>query len=156
MPHYYPPVGFHFLVEVLGLAKPSDADTRFSDVGGLSVEVGTEEVAEGGQNQFIQKYPGRAKYPELVLKRGLLVDSALVEWIRGAVEDLRIEPKDVDVKLLDGEHQPLITWHIRKAYPTKWAVSDFAASGNAIVVETLQLFYQSFSVDREGASAWAS
>jgi phage tail-like protein len=156
MPSYYPPVGFHFLVEVLGLPKPSDADTRFSDVGGLAVELGTEEVAEGGQNQYLQKYPVRAKYPELVLKRGLLVDSALVEWIRDAMEHLRLDPKDVDVKLLNAEHQPLITWHVRKAYPTKWSVSDFAASGNAIVVESLQLFYQSFTVDRQGNSAWAS
>jgi phage tail-like protein len=155
MPHYYPPVGFHFLVEVLGLPRASDADTRFSDVGGLAVELGTEEVAEGGQNEYLQKYPVRAKYPELVLKRGLLVDSALVSWIENAVGLLAIDPKDVDVKLLDEEHQPLVTWHVRKAYPTKWAVSDFSASGNAIVVESLQLFYRSFSVDRKGHSAWA-
>jgi len=146
MPLYYPPVGFHFLVEVLGLGGQND--TRFTEVGGLSVEVSTEEVAEGGQNQFLQKYPQRAKYPELVLKRGLLVDSGLGDWIRAAVEDLQIDPKDVDVKLLNEEHQPLLTWHLRKAYPTKWSVSDLSATNNAVVVETLQLFYQSFTVDR--------
>ena len=72
MPSYYPPVGFHFKVEVLGL-PPNDNDVRFTEVGGLSVELGTEEVAEGGENRFVQKYPTRAKYPELVLKRGLLL-----------------------------------------------------------------------------------
>ena len=149
MPFYYPPAGFHFLVEVIGVSSQGDNDTRFTEVSGLSVELSTEEVAEGGQNQFLQKYPVRAKYPELVLKRGLLVSSQLVEWVRAAVEDLHIEPRDVDVKLLNAEHEPLITWHVRKAYPTKWAVSDFKASDNAVVVESLQLFYQSFTVDRE-------
>jgi phage tail-like protein len=146
MPHYYPPVGFHFRVEVIGLG--SDSDVRFSEVGGLSVEIATEEVAEGGQNAFIQKYPVRAKYPELVLKRGLLVNSKLVDWVRASVEDMRITPKDVDVTLLNENHEPLLTWHVRKAYPTKWAVSDLSATKNEVVVETLQLFYQSFTIDR--------
>ena len=146
MPLYYPPVGFHFRVEVIGLG--SDSDTRFSEVSGLSVELSTEEVAEGGQNQFLQKYPVRAKYPELVLKRGLLVSSKLVDWVREAVEDMRITPKDVDVTLLNENHEPLLTWHVRRAYPTKWAVSDLSATKNEVVVETLQLYYQTFSLDR--------
>ena len=154
MPLYYPPVAFHFRVDPIDLPGAGDSDTRFSDVSGLSAELATEEVNEGGQNQFVQKYPQRAKYPELVLKRGLLVDSALFEWVRSAIEDLIIKPLDLDVKLLDEEHQPLITWHVRRAYPTKWAVSDFGASANAVVVESLQLYYQSFSVDRQGHTAW--
>src|SRR5262245_60281327 len=72
MAGYYPPVGFHFRVDVLGL-PPNEHDNRFTDVSGLSVELSGEEVAEGGENRFVQKYPTRAKYPELVLKRGLLV-----------------------------------------------------------------------------------
>lgn len=147
MPAYYPPVGFHFRVEVLGL-PPNDNDVRFTEVSGLSVEVGTEEVAEGGQNWYVQKFPLRAKYPELVLKRGLLVGSEITEWIRASVEELRIQPKNVDVLLLNQEHEPLLTWHLVNAYPTKWSVSDLNASNNAVVVESLQFFYQYFTLDR--------
>jgi phage tail-like protein len=147
MPLYHPPVGFHFKVEVLGL-PPSDNDTRFTEVGGLAVEMTTEEVAEGGQNRFVQKFPVRTKYPELVLKRGLLVNSEVVNWVRQCVEDYEITPKSVDVKLLNEEHQPLLTWHLVNAYPTKWSVSDLNATSNAIVVESLQLFYQYFTLDR--------
>jgi phage tail-like protein len=147
MPNYYPPVGFHFKVEVLGL-PPNDNDVRFTEVSGLSLEMGTEEIAEGGENRFIQKYPTRAKYPELVLKRGLLLSSELLSWIRQCIEDYRIEPKNVDIKLLNEEHQPLLTWHVVNAYPTKWAVSDLNAASNAVVIETLQLYYQYFSLDK--------
>jgi phage tail-like protein len=147
MPSYYPPVGFHFKVEVLDL-PPSDQDVRFSEVSGLSLEVGTEEIAEGGENRFVQKYPTRPKYPELLLKRGLLTSSEIVKWVMSCVEDLNVQPKNVDVKLLNEEHQPLLTWHVVKAYPTKWAVSDLNASSNTIVVESLQLYYQYFTVDR--------
>jgi len=146
MPRYYPPVSFHFKVEVIGLT--ADNDTRFSEVGGLSVEIATEEIAEGGENRFNQKYPGRAKYPELVLKRGLLVKSDVFTWIRECLDSDEIKPKNVDVKLLNAEHEPLITWHLANAYPTKWAVSDLNATGNTVVVETLQMYYQYFTVDR--------
>jgi len=147
MANYYPPVGFHFKVDVLGLAANAN-DVRFTDVNGLAMELGTEEVAEGGENRFIQKFPTRAKYPELVLKRGLLTDSEITKWIQQCIEDQNIDVKNVDIKLLNSEHQPLMTWHVYNAYPTKWLVSDFNATGNAVVVETLQFYYQYFRMDK--------
>ncbi|MGI0494753.1 phage tail protein [Alkalinema pantanalense CENA528] len=146
MANYYPPVGFHFKVEVLGLTPKAD-DVRFTEVSGLSVELGTEEVAEGGENRFIQKYPTRSKYPELVLKRGLLLKSEVLTWIRQCIEDYDIKPKNIDIKLLNEAHEPLLTWHIANAYPTKWSISDLNASNNAVVIESLQFFYQYFTLD---------
>src|ERR1043165_8303037 len=145
MPIYYPPVGFHFKVEVLGLSTPSDNDVRFTEVSGLSLEMVTEEVAEGGENRFVQKYPVRAKYPELVLKRGLLKNSEVLKWIRACIEDYDIQPKNVDVMLLNKSHEPLVTWHLTKAYPTKWSITDLNATNNAVVIETMQMFYQRFT-----------
>ncbi len=147
MANYYPPVGFHFKVEISGL-PPKEDDVRFTEVSGLSVEMGTEEVVEGGENRFIQKFPTRAKYPELVLKRGFLRNSEILSWVKECIEDLIIRPKNIDVKLLNEEHQPLVTWHLVNAYPTKWAVSDLNATNNAVVIESLQFFYQYFSVDQ--------
>jgi len=145
--NYVPPVGFHFRVEVLGLS-PNDSDIRFSDVSGLYTELSTEEVAEGGENRFLQKYPIQTKYTDLVLKRGLLKSSTVTHWIEECIQQLTITPKNIDIMLLDEEHTPLMTWHLVNAYPVKWSVSDFSARNNAIVVETLQLYYQFFKVDR--------
>ena len=144
---YTPPLGFHFQVEVLGLT-PGDNEVRFTEVSGLSMEMVTEEVPEGGQNRWVQRYPVRAKYPDLVLKRGLLVGSALLTWAREAIEDLNIQPRDVYVKLLNEEHQPLLVWHVYNAFPTKWLVSDLNATNNAVVIETIQLAYQRFTLER--------
>jgi phage tail-like protein len=147
MPSYYPPVGFHFRVQVLDLTATDD-DMRFTEVAGLSMELASEEVPEGGENRFVQKYPTRAKYPDLVLKRGLMLSSKVAEWIRECVQDLRITPKNVDITLLNEAHEPLLTWHVQKAWPTKWSVSDLNATSNTFVVETLQLSYQTFTLDR--------
>ncbi len=146
---YYPPVGFHFKVEVVGLSPAVDDDVRFTEVGGLSMELASEEVPEGGENRFVQKYPTRAKYPELVLKRGLLKGSGVRQWVQECIADQQVTTHDVDVKLLNSDHQPLLTWHLVKAYPTKWSVSDLNATANTVVVETLQLFYQYFTLSED-------
>lgn len=147
MANYYPPVGFHFKVEVLGLSN--DLDARFTEVSGLSVEMAIEEVAEGGENRFVQKYPTRSKYPELVLKRGLVLpESGIWTWVKECIEDYHIQPKSIFIKLLGEAHDPLMTWRIVGAYPIKWAVSDLNASGNAVVIESLQLAYQYFTVEK--------
>ena len=143
----YPPVGFHFRARVLGL-ESQRGDFRFSEVGGLSMELLTEELAEGGENRFVQKYPTRARYPDLVLKRGLLTSSEILSWVQAAIQDLQIEPRNVDVDLLNEQHEPLLTWHIVNAYPTRWSVSDLNASSNTVVIERLQMTYQRFTLTR--------
>lgn len=143
---YYPPVGFHFSVAFVGMSD--HADTRFTEVGGLAVEMGSEEVPEGGENRFVQKYPTRAKYPELVLKRGLLKSSAVWNWVRDCIVDYKIELRNVDIILLNEAHEPLMTWHVIGAWPTKRAVGDLNASNNSYAVESMQLAYQYFTVDK--------
>ena len=147
MSNYYPPVGFHFKVEVPALSSNGD-DVRFTEVSGLSVEMKTEEVPEGGENRFAQKYPAGVRYTDITLKRGLLIQSELTDWIDRCINSFDIQPKEIFIKLLNENHDPLITWHLINAYPTKWSVSDLNSSNNAVVVESLQLTYQYFTVDK--------
>jgi len=144
MAAYYPPVGFHFKVEFPSAITSKDKDYQFQSVSGLSVDLETEEIAEGGENRFKHKIPVRTKYPNLVLKRGLLVDSDLIKWCRDAIEDFEIEPIDVIVKLLNEKHQPLLTWNVIHAYPVKWSIGDFNAEENKLAIESIELTYNYF------------
>jgi phage tail-like protein len=141
---YYPPVGFHFRVEFVNIGN--DNDIRFQSVGGLNVEYDTETFKEGGENRFEHKLPGRTKYPDLSLKRGMLTDSKVIKWCLDAFQNRVFQPAQVNVSLLNEEHQPLKTWKVMRAWPRKWAVSDFNASESSVVVETLELSYSHFSV----------
>ncbi|HAX16790.1 MAG TPA: glycerol acyltransferase [Leeuwenhoekiella sp.] len=142
MANYYPPVGFHFKVE-FGAVSP-EIDHQFQSVSGLSVDIEMEEYAEGGENRFKHKLPVRTKFPNLVLKRGLVSDSKLIKWCKDAVENFDFSPTDVTIKLLNNEHEPLVTWNVVHAYPVKWSVSDFNAEQNSIAVETIELAYNYF------------
>lgn len=141
---YYPPVGFHFKVEFLGIGN--DNDTRFQSVGGLSVEYDTESYKEGGENRFEHKLPVRTKYPDLSLKRGMLTDSNVINWCLAAFQTRVILPVVLHVTLLNEAHEPIKTWNVFNAWPKKWAVSDLNAQENSVVIETLDLSYSYFVV----------
>ena len=144
MSTYYPPWGFYYRVVFGDSKEPNEA--RFQSASGLSVEYDIEEFREGGENRFVHKLPVRTKYSDLVLKRGMLVDSATVKWFLAAFNDRSFEPKQVTVTLLSDKGDPLRTWNVVHAVPKKWTVSDFNANENSVVVETLELTYQYFSV----------
>ena len=141
---YYPPVAFHFKVEI-GLDNLHENDVRFQEVSGLNSELGVEQVAEGGENRFEHRLPARGKFGNLVLKRGLLTESGVISWIRDAIENFEFKPADVLVSLMDEEHNPLASWSFVAAWPVKWSLGAFDAKKNEVVVETLELAYRYFT-----------
>jgi phage tail-like protein len=144
MNDYYPPWGFYYKVE-FDISKDKN-DVRFQTVSGLSVEYDMEEYKEGGENRFTHKLPVRTKYADMVLKRGMLTDSAVIKWCFNAFRDREFEPTDVNVILMNEKSEPLRTWNVAHAIPKKWLVSDLNANENGIVIETLELSYRYFTM----------
>lgn len=142
MSNYYPPVGFHFRVDFKGLA----GEVQFQSVSGLNVELETEELAEGGVNNFKHKLPLRSKYANLTLNRGLNINSKIRDWAADAINLLIIRPVEIDIVLLNEKHEPLMTWNVINAYPIKWSFSDLNAEDGKIVIESLELCYQTFNI----------
>lgn len=141
----YPLVGFYFNVEFIGLDDATDNDIRFQEVSGLSAEIGTEELKEGGENRFTHKLPMPAKYSNLTLKRGVVTDTGLIQWFRDAVESFTFKPLTVKVSLLNENAKPVMTWNFVNAYPIKWSVSNLDAKKNEVMVDTIELAYQYFT-----------
>lgn len=147
---YTPPVGFRFKAVFQGIDGVGDNDTLFQDVSGLTREIELEEVKDGANPMSAFKFPKKVKYTNLVLKRGMLVDSALVGFFDQAVNsyfnvlNLDSSTCDITISLLGETNEPLISWTVYNAFPVKWVISDFKASGNEIVVESLEFSYQRF------------
>ncbi len=145
MVDYYPPWGFYFKV-VFNDVSPDTNDVRFQSVSGLSVEYDYESYKEGGENRFEHKLPVRTKYADLVLKRGMLVDSAVVKWFLDAFNNRIFKPATITVNLMNEKSEPLRSWNVVGAIPKKWLVSDFNSSENGIVIETMELTYRYFTI----------
>jgi phage tail-like protein len=146
MSNYYPPVSFYFTVNLIGIG--SDGDSSFLEVGGLTAERDVLELKEGGENGYTHRLPERAKYGNLVLKRGVLLPtSGMASWCKGIMEsnfDQPIVPNDLSLSLLDANGAPLMSWNFINAWPLKWTVSDLSAEKNEIAVESIELAYSYF------------
>src|SRR5579859_648561 len=64
-----------FLVEISGVTIG-----QFCECTGLSVEYDVMEYAEGGNNDFVHRLRGRARYPTISLRRGVTSQDALLKW----------------------------------------------------------------------------
>jgi phage tail-like protein len=146
MASYYPPVGFHFNVS-FDLPGAGSAEVHFQQVSGISMELQVETLNEGGENRFSHKFPVRPSYPDLVLKRGLLVDSGVRSWCESAIRDFDIQPTTVWVTVMNENHEPLQTYTFFKAWPKKWSVSDLNAESSSLLIESLELAYQYFKIE---------
>lgn len=139
----YPLPGFHFKVTFIGIETEPEIDTRFHEVSGLSAEITTEELAEGGENRYVHKLPVKSKFPNLVLKRAIYpLPSGLTHWANDAIYNFIFRPCTVMVFLLNEEHIPVKTWNFASAYPVKLQVSDLKAQDNSVLVETMELAYK--------------
>lgn len=137
----YPFTGFHFLV-VFEIFPQVPNDFRFQDVTGLSVDVDLDTYKEGGENRFVHRLPGRNKYADLVLKRGMTLVSGVTAWCLDSIENFNYQPTNMLISLLNEDHLPVSSWYIANAIPIKYAISEFNAEQNQIVIESITLRYE--------------
>ncbi|CAB3656977.1 phage tail protein [Trinickia soli] len=147
MSDYYPPVSFYFTLAFDGIRTANDA--AFMEASGMDAEFTTTEIKEGGENRFAYRVPERAKYGNLVLKRGIAPsNSRLAMWCRDTLEGdgaYKIEPRSVQLLLLDAEASPVMAWNFVNAWPVKWSVASFNAQENKLAMETLEFSYNYFT-----------
>jgi phage tail-like protein len=110
---------------------------EFRECTGLAMEREILEYAAGGNNDFVYKLPGRVKYPNLVLKRGVTYQTELLAWFR----DMHAALKQslVTVTLLDTQGEPARVWAFQQAYPVKWAGPNLNAGSDSAATETLEI-----------------
>lgn len=140
--------GFYF---GLAISRSTGSDVGFQEVSGLTAEMAVEEVVSGGENRFKYRLPGITTYPNLVLKRGIASEaSPLIKWCQLTLDSGLAKPmivKDISLNLLNENGDTCMSWDFVRAYPIKWSVSDLKAQESSILIETIELAYQYFTVN---------
>ena len=124
---------FRFQIEINGTRAGG-----FSEVTGLEVRTEVDEQREGGVNNFVHKIAKETRYPNLILKRVITDKTDLWDWHQQVVEG-EVERKTVSVVLVDEVGQEKWRWVFYDAYPVKWNGTDLNATGNTVVVESVEL-----------------
>lgn len=140
----YPLPKFHFQVEWGG--------TRigFTEVSGLNIENEVIEYREGNNKEYSKiKMPGMRKYSNITLKRGTFKsDNEFYNWLN-TVKLNTIERRDLAISLLNEEHEPVVVWKIKNAWPVKIQPTDMKSDANEAAVETLELAHEGLVIQND-------
>jgi phage tail-like protein len=117
----------------------------FTEVTGLALEVATEDVEEGGRNDFVHRVPGRCKVTNLVLKRGMTKSNDFLKWHLDVAQG-KINPRSLSVIVFNTDGSESMRWNFINAYPVKWTGPQFKASDNGAAIESLELAHEGFNV----------
>lgn len=134
---------FNFQVDITDVNDATTASGGFQEVSGLGVEITVAEYRNGNDSfNYPQKIMGLSKTPDVTLKRGVIGDLALHEWIdrvqRGESPDEQL--KTVTITLLAEDRATAAqTWVLSNARPMKYTGPALAGAGGELAVEELVL-----------------
>jgi len=135
------PVAFYFEVVFQG----EQIRIPFKEVTGLTIEMETETIQEGGVNEYDYKFPKQIKHGNLVLKRALLpLDNSIETWICQCLGNDFSQPivtKNIFINLLNEKKEPLRGWGCFGTYPVKWEIDSLDAEKNGVVIESIEFTY---------------
>lgn len=151
MPSVYrddPYLAMNFLVAISGVSEdPSAIRGAFSEVSGVGVEIEPVEYRTGAEDITVRKLPGLKKFTNITLKRGIIGDDTLWNWVKTAM-DGQVVRADLSIILLNEAREPVMRWRVQRAWPCKWQLSDLNATKNEVAIETLEICHEGLALDR--------
>jgi phage tail-like protein len=135
-----PLVGFHFSIEIQGAI--SGYFTECSGLGSENEVVESKVVNEKGV-EVVLKIPGRLKWENIVLKRGITSNMDIWQW-RKLVEDGDVASarQNGSVVMYDQSLAEVARWNFENAWPVKVTGPSPKADSNEIGVEELTVAHE--------------
>lgn len=140
----YPLPKFHFYVEW------ASASIKFSEVSGLDREYEVIEYRDGASPEYSKlKMPGLQKYSNITLKRGVFAgDNEFFNWMN-TVKMNTIERRDITISLLNENHEPVMVWKVKNAWPTKIQSTDLKSDGNEVAIESMEIVHEGLRIQND-------
>jgi phage tail-like protein len=139
--------GYNFEILINGISDDGTAvKGSFAEATGLEVDIQPIEYRNGAEDITVRKIPGLKKFPNIVLKRGILGDTALWNWIQEAM-DGKVQRTEGSVVLLDENKQEVMRWNFKRGWPCKWTGPGLNAKNSEIGMETLEICHEGLQLD---------
>lgn len=135
-----PLTGFHFQVEVQGIITG-----YFTEVSGLGSEneVIEHKVINEKGVEVVMKIPGRLKWENIVLKRGITSNMDIWAWRKlvedGSVTDAR---KNGTITMYNQQLAAVAQWSFENAWPVKVTGPSVKSDSTELGVEELTLAHE--------------
>ncbi|MGE0598876.1 MAG: phage tail protein [Dehalococcoidia bacterium] len=135
-----PIIGFSFALDVQGVLSGF-----FTEISGLGseTEIVEHKVTDPKGRDLIQKIPGRTKYTDVTLKRGVTKDMEIWQW-RKKVEDGDIvgARKNATITVYDQALTAVAKWNLENAWPSKVSGPSLSSDGSSVGVEELSVTFE--------------
>lgn len=135
-----PLVGFHFAIDLQDAVK--GFFTECSGLGSEQEVIEHKVVTEKGQ-EVVLKLPGRLKWENITLKRGITSSLDIWKW-RKDVEDGKVDDarKDGSIIMFDQKLNEVARWNFERAWPVKVSGPQVKADSNEIGIEELTIAHE--------------
>jgi phage tail-like protein len=113
----------HYVVlEVPNISANTSFMGIFKGLEGLEMWFDVLEYAEGGNNDFVHRLPGRMRYPNLKLSWGLVSDEDLLKWFMATHTKADTQEITLTLTAAKGDlSRDLRKFTFADAYPVHWS-----------------------------------
>jgi phage tail-like protein len=144
----YAPIGLamRFTVSVGGLNLGA-----WSACKGLKADFKPQRFREQGNPMFEKVLYGEISYPPIVLERAMRADqsAAVQTWLTAQLRSWMTDPSgykpsNATIVLLDNAGKEVVTWTLRRVYPSAWTGPTLNSMQSAVAIESLELVHEGF------------
>ena len=123
-----------FAVEIEGLVAG-----RFVACDGLEARIDVVGFADGsGDNGLERKRPGRARYANIVLRRGLTTSDELWRWCQTALNG-DVARRAGSIILLDDDGSEALRYNFYEGWPCRWKSMTLDTGTAGALVEEIEI-----------------
>jgi len=135
-----PYVGFNYLIDIGGIRVGG-----FNEVSGLDAEIEHVDYRNGDEDFVARKLPGLKKFPNIVLKRGIIGDLDAFAWFQlGALGT--VDRREGAVILRDEVRQEVMRWKFVRAWACKYTGPSLKADSSAVAIESIEICHEGLEV----------
>lgn len=111
----------------------------FTALDGLAAQYEVRTYAEGGENGFVHKLPGRLTYSTVKLTRPVgWRTSALVQWFDDVAQGKAPADATASVVAMDPLFRRVVRWEFRNVWPVSYKGPSFASEGAKVALEVFE------------------
>jgi phage tail-like protein len=135
-----PYVAFNYLIEISGIRVGG-----FNEVSGLDAEIEPVNYRNGDEDFVARKLPGLKKFPNIVLKRGIIGDIDAFDWFRqGALGT--VDRREGAIILRDEQRNEVMRWKFIRGWACKYTGPSLKADSSAVAIESIEICHEGLDV----------
>lgn len=138
---------FNFLVD-LGSGAAEGPRAGFQEVTGLGTEVTVIEYRNGNDKaNHVRKLTGLTKASDVTLKRGIIGDTDLFDWLQQVRDGDVNAVRTVQIQLMTEDRSgAVMTWRLHRARIIKHTSGPLNAKGTDVAIEEIVLAHERLDI----------